>query len=70
MFETITRARLLSFLADDGVQMHGFLDHRGNLISGIIQSIERESGSGFDFNVTLIDDVTKKRVTHYVRCSR
>ena len=65
---TVTRSKLLSTLAYDGVKPIGFVDHNGLCRSGIVLSIERESGSGFDFNVTMIDDLTKKRVTHYVRC--
>jgi hypothetical protein len=46
-------------------------------IHGIISSLQHESGSGFDFNITIsgwknVDSVVKDRVTEtvYIRCVR
>lgn len=57
---------LLAWLTTVGCQRRSFKDSSGREHYGIIQSIEREDGSGKNFNVYYLD-VTGKQQSAFVR---
>ncbi len=63
----VTRSLLADILFDRRPTCHTFYDTSGRVYVGVLESIQREDGSGKSFNITINQGGSAGSVTFYVR---